>query len=82
MAATPTPTLIRTTTPFTIPGTTQASIADVLLANNVSWKSYNDQWNQYLTDKYQLNYGKVGAQQRPVLQHLQPVSIPKADYDQ
>ncbi|HKD85434.1 MAG TPA: alkaline phosphatase family protein [Terriglobales bacterium] len=49
-------------TPFTIPGTTQRSIADVLLANNVSWKSYNDQWDNYLHDKYQLNYGKVGAQ--------------------
>jgi phospholipase C len=47
-------------TPFTIPGTTQRSIADVLLAHNVSWKSYNDQWNQYLTDKYELNYGTVG----------------------
>jgi phospholipase C len=49
-------------TPFTIPGTTQASIGDVLLGANVSWKTYNDQWNQYLTDKYQLNYGKVGPQ--------------------
>ncbi|MBZ5502281.1 MAG: phosphoesterase [Acidobacteriia bacterium] len=47
-------------TPFTIPGTTQHSIADVLLANGVFWKSYNDQWNQYLTDKYQLNWGVVG----------------------
>ncbi len=47
-------------TPFTIPGTTQASIGDVLLANNVSWKSYNDQWNAYLGDKYQLHYGTVG----------------------
>ena len=47
-------------TPFTIPGTTQASIADVLLANHISWKSYNDQWDAYLKDKYQLNYGKVG----------------------
>jgi phospholipase C len=49
-------------TPFTIPGTTQRGIADVLLENNISWKSYNDQWNAYLTDKYQLNYGKVGPQ--------------------
>ena len=49
-------------TPFTIPGTTQRSIADVLLENHVSWKSYNDQWDRYLTDKYQLNYGKVGLQ--------------------
>jgi phospholipase C len=47
-------------TPFTIPGTTQRSIADVLLENHVSWKSYNDQWNQYLTDPYQINYGTVG----------------------
>jgi phospholipase C len=48
-------------TPFTIPPTSQRSIADVLLENNVSWKSYNDQWNSYLGDKYQLNYGTVGA---------------------
>lgn len=47
-------------TPFTIPGTTQHSIADVLLQGNISWKSYNDQWDRYLTDKYQLNYGTVG----------------------
>jgi phospholipase C len=47
-------------TPYTIPGVTQASIGDVLLANNVSWKGYNDQWNAYLKDKYQLNYGAVG----------------------
>jgi phospholipase C len=47
-------------TPFTIPPTSQRSIADVLLEKNISWKSYNDQWNQYLTDKYQLNYGTVG----------------------
>jgi phospholipase C len=32
----------------------------VLLENNVSWKSYNDQWDTYLNDKYQLDYGKVG----------------------
>jgi len=49
-------------TPFTIPPTSQHSIADVLLENNISWKSYNDQWNPYLGDKYQLNYGTVGAQ--------------------
>jgi phospholipase C len=49
-------------TPFTIPGTTQASIGDVMLAGNVSWKTYNDQWDAYLGDKYQQNYGKVGPQ--------------------
>jgi phospholipase C len=46
--------------PFTIPPTSQRSIGDVLLENNISWKSYNDQWDNYLNDKYQLNYGKVG----------------------
>ena len=48
-------------TPFTIPPTKQRSIGDVLLENHVSWKSYNDQWNSYLNDKYELNYGTVGA---------------------
>jgi phospholipase C len=47
-------------TPFTIPPTTQRSIADVLIENNVSWKGYNDQWDAYLNDKYQLDYGTVG----------------------
>jgi len=47
-------------TPFTIPPTSQHSIGDVLLANNISWKYYGDQWDNYLHDKYQVNYGKVG----------------------
>jgi phospholipase C len=47
-------------TPFTIPGTTQHSIADVMLAAGVSWATFFDQWNAYLTDKYQQNYGTVG----------------------
>jgi phospholipase C len=47
-------------TPFTIPPTSQRSIADVMLEHGVSWKYYGDQWNTYLTDKYQLNYGAVG----------------------
>jgi phospholipase C len=53
-------------TPFTIPGTTQHSIGDVLLDNGVSFVSYSDQWNQYAgrngfaPDPYQLNYGTVG----------------------
>jgi phospholipase C len=46
--------------PFTIPPTSQRSIGDVLLENHVSWKGYNDQWNAFLGDKYQLNYGTVG----------------------
>jgi phospholipase C len=54
-------------TPFTIPPTNQRSIGDVLLENHVSWKSYSDQFAQYAglngftEDKYQLNYGTVGA---------------------
>jgi phospholipase C len=47
-------------TPFTIPPVNQRSIADVLLEKGVSWKYYGDQWNAYLGDKYQLNYGTVG----------------------
>jgi len=52
---------LRVQHPVHDPSTSQHSIADVLLENNVSWKSYNDQWNAYLGDKYQLNYGTVGA---------------------
>ena len=48
-------------TPFAIPPTSQRSIGDVLLENNISWMAYNDQWDRYLSDKYQLDYGKVGA---------------------
>jgi phospholipase C len=48
-------------TVFTIPPTKQHSIADVLLEKNVSWKYYGDQWNAYLGDKYQINFGAVGA---------------------
>ena len=47
--------------PFTIPPSSVRNIGDALLEKNISWKYYGDQWNQYLTDKYQLNYGKVGA---------------------
>jgi phospholipase C len=36
------------------------NIGDTLLAARVSWKYYGDQYNQYLTDKYQQNYGAVG----------------------
>jgi len=47
-------------TPFTIPPTNQRSIADVMSAHNVPWAYYGDQWNAYLSDPYQLNYGAVG----------------------
>ncbi len=48
-------------TPFTIPPTSVRSIGDAMLQKNISWKYYGDQWNAYLKDKYQINYGTVGA---------------------
>ena len=32
-----------------------------MLAHNISWKYYGDQWNNYVPDPYQLNYGAIGA---------------------
>jgi phospholipase C len=49
-------------TPFTIPPSSTPSIGDSLLAANVSWKYYGDQWNAYVPDPYQENYGAMGAQ--------------------
>ncbi len=48
-------------TPFTIPPSSVPSIADSLLAAGISWKYYGDQWNNYVGDKYQLNYAAQGA---------------------
>jgi phospholipase C len=48
-------------TVFTIPPSSTPSIGDVMLAANVSWKYYGDQWNNYVPDPYQLNYGAIGA---------------------
>ena len=48
-------------TVFTIPPSSTPSIGDTLLKSSISWKYYGDHWNNYLTDKYQLNYGAVGA---------------------
>lgn len=47
-------------TPFTIPPSNLRNIGDALLEKNVSWKYYGDQFNAYLKDKYELNYGVVG----------------------
>jgi phospholipase C len=47
-------------TPFTIPPSTVRNIGNALLDKNVSFKYYGDQFNVYLTDKYQLNFGVVG----------------------
>jgi phospholipase C len=47
-------------TPFTIPPSSTPSIGDVMNAHSVSWKYYGDQWNNYLRDPYQINYGTPG----------------------
>jgi phospholipase C len=48
-------------TAFTIPPSAVPSIGDNLISANVSWKYYGDQWNNYVPDPYQLNYGAIGA---------------------
>jgi phospholipase C len=48
-------------TPFTIPPSSTRSIGDDLNDANVSWKYYGDQWNNYVNDPYQLNWGDNGA---------------------
>jgi phospholipase C len=47
-------------TVFTVPPSSTPSIGDDLLSNNISWKYYGDQWNNYVPDPYQLNYGAIG----------------------
>jgi phospholipase C len=47
-------------TPFTIPPSSTPSIGDDLNENKISWKYYGDQWNNYVDDPYQLNYGSNG----------------------
>ncbi|MGD0300936.1 MAG: alkaline phosphatase family protein, partial [Bryobacteraceae bacterium] len=48
-------------TVFTIPPSSVPSIGDKLIAANISWKYYGDQWNNYVPDPYQLNYAAQGA---------------------
>ncbi|MBB6143652.1 phospholipase C [Silvibacterium bohemicum] len=48
-------------TVFTIPPSSTRSIGDSLIAANISWKYYGDQWNNYVPDPYQLNYGAIGS---------------------
>jgi phospholipase C len=48
-------------TVFTIPPSSVPSIGDTLLKAKISWKYYGDQWNNYVPDPYQLNYGAIGA---------------------
>jgi len=46
---------------FTVPPSSTPSIGDRLISGNVSWKYYGDQWNNYVPDPFQLNYGAIGA---------------------
>jgi phospholipase C len=47
-------------TPFTVPPSSTPSIGDDLNNARVSWKYYGDQWNNYVNDPYQLNWGAKG----------------------
>jgi len=47
-------------TVFTIPPSSTRSIGDEMLAKNISWKYYGDQWNNYVPDPYQLNFSAIG----------------------
>jgi phospholipase C len=48
-------------TVFTIPPSSTPSIGDTLIKAKISWKYYGDQWNNYVPDPYQLNYGAIGT---------------------
>jgi phospholipase C len=45
---------------FTIPPSSTRSIGDELIKQNISWKYYGDQWDNYVPDPYQLNFGAIG----------------------
>jgi phospholipase C len=47
-------------TVFTIPPSSVRSIGDEMIAKNISWKYYGDQWNNYVNDPYQLNFSAIG----------------------
>jgi phospholipase C len=47
-------------TPFTVPPSSTPSIGDDLNKANVTWKYYGDQWNNYVNDPYELNWGAKG----------------------
>jgi phospholipase C len=47
-------------TPFTIPPSSTPDLGDDLNAYGISWKYYGDQWNNYVPDPYQANYGVNG----------------------
>ncbi len=55
-----TPTRTTPYSPFRLPRC--AALATHLISANISWKYYGDQWNNYVSDPYQLNYGGPSAQ--------------------
>jgi phospholipase C len=42
-------------TVFTIPPSSVPTIGDTLLASNISWAYFGDEWNRYVQDPYDLN---------------------------
>jgi phospholipase C len=42
-------------TVFTIPPSSVPTVGDTLLASNISWAYFGDQWNRYVQDPYDLN---------------------------
>jgi phospholipase C len=42
-------------TVFTIPPSSTPTIGDTLLAKDISWAYYGDEWNRYVQDPYDLN---------------------------
>jgi phospholipase C len=59
-------------TVFTIPPSSTPSIGDDMIAHNISWKYYGDQWNAYVPDPYQINYGAVGSENELGTATIQP----------
>ncbi len=45
---------------YTIPPSSVPTIGDELSSRNISWAYFGDQFNQYLTDKYQLKFPPAG----------------------
>ena len=62
-------------TVFTIPPSTTPSIGDDLLKNNVSWKYYGDQWNNYVPDPLPAELRRYRQEYRRILQYLQSFPV-------
>ena len=67
-------------TPFTIPPSSTPSIGDDMIAANVSWKYYGDQWNNYVSGSVPAQLRRDRQGQRRVLQHLQPIPVRHLDH--